>query len=226
MDAGGNFGNNFALYLMMTICVVLVALDSTELSSISNTWSHAHNWGMSQYENCIKHELITKTVFTVFSLLSGIAALLLTIFLIIDVEYFVNKLFAAYLNMIYSIFGPLMLGFSLLGLINWNDIVFICNKNDPQHKYFSLSSSFSLIGCFTLSLFITITFATYGVVNLYINSILGREGQNKIIRTSFWWVIMKARPNITNSNNAESQNIDGNNQNDASIIVEEQANRI
>jgi hypothetical protein len=229
MDAGGNFANNFALYLMMTICAVLVALDSIEIYRLSNSWAHVHNWSASKYEDCIKNELITKTVFAAFSLLSGIAALLLTIFLVISVDYFINKIFAAYLNMVYSIFGPLMLGFSLLGLINWNEVVFTCDRNDPQHTYFSLGSSFSLIGCFMISLFITITFATYGVVNMYISSILGREGQNKFVRTCFWWVVMRARPNITgnNSNNNQApQNNEGSNEDEERIQVDGEVNRI
>jgi hypothetical protein len=225
MDAGGNFANSFALYLMMIICVVLVTLDSIDIYRISNSWSHIQNWSMYQFEQCIKTELTTKTVFAAFSLLSAIAALLLTIFLLINVEFFVNKLFTAYLNMIYSIFGPLMLAFSILGLINWNDVVFSCDRNNPQHKYFSLGSSFSLVGCFILSLFVTITFATYEVVNMYINSILGREGQNKFIRTSFWWVVMRARPNITS--NSSQNNDDGNrNQNEERVNVNADPNQI
>jgi hypothetical protein len=210
MDAGGNFGSNFALYLMMVICVVLVALDSLELYRIGTNWSHMNTWSMTRFESCIKNELITKTVFAVFSLLSGIGALLLTIFLSVNTEFFLQKIFAAYMNMVYSIFGPIMLGFSILGLINWNNVAFTCDRTNPDNKYFSFGSAFSLVGCFILSLLITLTFVIYEVVNVYVDSILGREGQNKIIRTSFWWVVMRVRPNITgnqqNNNRPSEQN--------------------
>ena len=218
MDAGGNFGSNFALYLMMIICIVLVGIDSIELIRLSNDWSHIKAWSMTKLEGCIRVELITKTAFAVFSLLSAIAALTLTIFLTINTELFLQKILAAYLNLVYAVFGPIMLGFTIIGLANWNDVAFTCDKTNPQNKIFSFGSAFSLIGCFILSLLITLTFVIYEVVNLYINSILGREDQNKILRTCFWWVVTRARPNITgnqqnNNNNSNNSNNDNHNQN-------------
>ena len=215
MDAGANSGNNFALYLMLVICVILVSLDSLELYRLGMNWSHIQSYGKSPFGSCIRNELITKTIFGFFSLLSGISALLLTIFLMIDVEIFIRKFFSAYLNMIYSIFGPIMLGFSILGLVNWDDIVYICDRSDPRDKYFSFGGSFSLLGCFIISLLVTLTFATYEVVNLYIESILGREGHNKIIRHCFWWVVMRVRPNVAGNSQDNQNNQDRNSNNDA-----------
>jgi hypothetical protein len=212
MDAGGNFGTNFALYLMMIICVVLVGIDSIELFRLGNDWSRINAWSMTKFQSCITIELITKTTFAIFSLLSAIAALALTIFITINTELFLQKILAAYLNLVYAVFGPIMLGFAILGLANWNDVAFTCDKSNPQNKIFSFGSAFSLIGCFILSLLITLTFVIYEIVNLYINSILGRDDQNKILRTCFWWVVTRARPNIT-GNQQNNNNNENNNQN-------------
>jgi hypothetical protein len=211
---GDNLANNFALYLMLIICLILVSVDGIEIYRVILSWQFVPNMNQLFYESCIKSELLTKTVFAVLSILSKLCALILTLSLIIDVEYFLNKMLPAYLNMVYSIFGPIMLGFSVIALLNWNDIVYICDKSDYREKYFSFGNAFSVVGCFVVSLFITITFAVYESVNLYIASILGREGQNKPLRSIFWWVVMRARPNLMNNQENNNQvNNPPNNQN-------------
>jgi hypothetical protein len=142
---------------------------------------------------CYKNEFLIKTAFSIFSFMAAISAFILTFFLAISMEYFIDKMLSAFLYMNYYIFGLYMLGFSIFGLVHWNDITYVCDKNFLFHKEFSLSNMFSLLGCFILSLTITIGVCIYETVMLYIDTILRREGGNKYLRSLFWWAVFRGR---------------------------------
>ena len=191
----GSLTNNFTIYLMLVVCIILLSVDCYELYKISLSWSYIHKFDPILFNTCIKKELIIKTIYASLSFFSALASFLLTLFLTISIEFFIEKLLVAYMHFIYVIFGPMMLAFSLFGLLNWNQVVQVCDRKNYSNQIFSFGNAVSLIGCFTLSLFVTIGVTIYETVLLYINSIIRRENGSKALRSVFWWVIMKTNPN-------------------------------
>jgi hypothetical protein len=190
-----SFSSNFTLYLMLVVCVILLAVDSYELYKISISWSHIPKFDAIIFNTCLKKDLLIKTIYSVFSCLAAICAFLLTLFLTVSIEYFLDKLLLAFLYFAYVIFGPLMLGFTIYGFIKWEEVVYVCNRKNFTDQIFSLSNAVSIIGCFIISLVVTLGVAIYESVLLYINSITRRESGSKILRSVFWWFIMRASPN-------------------------------
>lgn len=216
---GATFANNFTLYLMLIICVILLTVDILEMIRLSYSWNEAAKYTEVIFESCIKNELLLKTVFGVYSILAAIAAGLLTLFLIISIDFFLDKVLLTYIYMIYFIFGASMLGFSCLAMHYWNDLVYVCDYRNFHNKLFSVSNMLSLIICLTLSLAITVGACLYETVMLYINSILRRDNGNKWLRSIFWWTVLRTsgtdfmrnpgnRDDDENENNPQRPNIE------------------
>lgn len=190
---GVSVSNNLALYMMLIICVVLVTVDSIEIYRLIKTWGIIDRIDPVVFTSCFQNEFLIKTTFSIFSFLAAVSALSLIFFLIISVELFFDKLLFTYIYTNYFIFGPCMLGFSILGLIYWNDVVYVCDKRFMMNKEFSIGNMFCLLGCFLLSLTISIGFSVYNTIGLYVDSILRREDGNKYIRQLFWWAVFRGR---------------------------------
>lgn len=193
MDENEETGHNFTLLLLLFISVILVLVDGMELYHIIINWEYGMKIITPIFESCIKWELYTKTVFAIFSLLGAFSSVSLVIFLLVDTNWFADKILTTFLYFNYMIFGPYMLGFTIIGFANWNNVVYTCDKQNFNNKIFSPSNTFSLIGCFILSLIITCLVTIYKTVNLYINSTLRRPGGNVLLRKLFWWSVFRNR---------------------------------
>jgi hypothetical protein len=158
------------------------------------------------FETCIKWELYTKTVFAFFSFLGAVSAFTLTMFLIIDTNWFADKILSTFLYFNYLIFGPYMMGFSIIGLANWNNVVYVCDKQNLNNKIISASNMFSLISCFLLSTIITCLVAIYKTITLYIDSTLRRPEGNSILRKFFWWTVFRNREPVEFVRRAQQAN--------------------
>lgn len=219
---GSTFTNNFTLYLMLIVCVTLVTVDIIEIYRLSNTWIYALKANAGIFEKCLKYELLLKTVFAGFSFFAALSAFTLTLFLVINVEFFIDKVLNAFLNFNYFLFGPYMLGFCILGCIHWNEVVYVCNAKDINQKVFSLSNMFSIVICMILSCVITIGISVYETIKLYVDSILRREEGFKIIRSLFWFVVLRQRSNEEILRSRDDNNVDTTNIRVNRVVEEEE----
>lgn len=89
-----------------------------------------------------------------------------------------------------------MLGFAIIGLSNWSNIVYVCDRQNLENKILSPANIFSLLGCLFMSLLITILVAIYKTVDLFMNSILSKPGGEPIIKKIFWWAVFRNREPI------------------------------
>jgi hypothetical protein len=190
---GNQVSNNFTIYLMLIICILLVTVDSIEMYRLSLAWKHSIASDIDFFNNCLKNELIIKTVFCVFSFCAAVSALLLTIFLSTCIEYFTNKMLVTYLYMNYFIFGPYMLTFCILGCIHFNEFIYVCDARHLDAKLISISNIFSLLSCMIISIIITIGVAIYESIRLLVASILRKEEGVACIRRFFWWAVLRQR---------------------------------
>ncbi len=107
-----------------------------------------------------------------------------------------------------------MLGFCMIGFLNWSNVVFSCDRQNYSNKILSASNIFSLIGCFIISACITCMVSIYKTVTLYFDSILRRSQGSILIRKLFWWVVFRnrepvdyVRQTVSNSNSGQPNNL-------------------
>lgn len=185
--------NSFTVYLMLIICVVLVTVDSIELHRLSMAWKQINNIDERTVNECIKMNLLVRTVFSSFSFITSISASFFTILYAIDSEWLYSKFLLTFFRYNYFLFGPLMFAFSCIGLYYWNNVVYECNPNNLKIKFFSLGNSFSLIFCFLISLVILLFGVLYETIEIYRKSIIRQEDGISILRKLLFWVIFRRR---------------------------------
>lgn len=224
---GGTIPTNITLYLMLAICIVLVSVDIIEMIKLISAWTVKDKIEPLFFDSCIKVDLLVKTAFSVFSLLAALSAFILVSMMIMSLEFFIEKLMQPFLYLNYNIFGLYMLGFSLFGIIHWNEVAFMCDKKNPDEKIFSVGNMFSLIGCFALSLVITFGVTIFQTVTKFSDSILRRENGSPIIRSIFWWFVFRGRGNeniqphpVNNNNLVEENNIISNSHQEGGDLID------
>ena len=142
--------NNFTVYFLLLVSIVLLTVNCIDLANVIQNWIDSAELNRKLYTSCVKYPLISKTIFSFFSIFTSLAICLLSAMLLVSFSFFITKLLKPYIKSICYVFGPLMLGFSLLGLIYWNDVVYLC---DGYHdtKVVSISNIISIIICFIIS---------------------------------------------------------------------------
>ena len=189
---------NIILYLMLTVCIVLVAVDIIEILKLQNIWNLKSTVDSQFYQTCIKPDLLVKTAFSCFSLLAAISASLLVGLMIISMDFFLLFHLNSLLYLNYMVFGLYMLAMTIFGMFHWNDVAYICDTKTGKRIY-SIGNIFSLIGCFILSLIITLGVNIYETLELYSNSILRRDDGSDILRNLFWKTVFNGRNEYLNN---------------------------
>jgi hypothetical protein len=218
MEENDERGQNFTLILLLLLSFILVFVDSLELIQLTVSWEIGVGIISPVFDSCIKWELYTKTVFCIFSFLAAISSFILTLFLLINSAWFADKILSTFLYFNYLIFGPYMLGFCFIGFLNWNNVVFTCDRQNYNNKILSASNVFSLVGCFIISLSITCMVSIYKTVTLYFDSILRRSQGSVVLRKLFWWVVFRnrepvdyVRQTVSTANTGQVNNLNTNN---------------
>lgn len=201
-----NNTSDFTLYILLSVSGLLVIIDGLELIHMIYNWQYGFLIIKPIFENCIKYELISKTIFSIYSFISAFSALSLTLFLLSSQEFFLGKFLKSYLFINYIFFGPMMAALSLLGIYHWEESVYVCDKNNLNNKELSVSNSVTIIGCFLLSLLITIVVEFFESFNFLLDSILKRETGSQIIG-KFFWVISLSRTNQARMNSNDGHSI-------------------
>jgi hypothetical protein len=181
--------SDFTSYILLCVSGLLVFIDGLELVHIINNWQYGSLFVIPLFEKCIKYELISKTIFAIFSLISALSAFFLSTFLLFAQNFFLEKILKTFLYVNYLVFGPLMLTLSLLGIDYWDEIVYVCEKNNLTNKEFSMSNTTSIVGCFLISVFITLLVEFLESFNFLLDSILKRNSGSVIIGKFYWKVV-------------------------------------
>ncbi len=202
-----NNTSDFTLSILLCISGLLVIIDSIELIQIISSWKVDFLIVPQVFEKCIKFQLISKTIFSVFSFVSALSSFFLTLLLLTAQNFFLKKLLKAYLYLNYYFFGPLMMGLSLLGIYNWEHVVYICNKNDLNKKDLIISNSVTVISCFLVSVFLTVLVEFFEAFYFLLDSILKRNSGSHILGKFFWLFA------LSRTNRARMRAFSGNNNN-------------
>jgi hypothetical protein len=190
---------NFALFLMLIICSSVVYINTYEIYKLTKQWNKFSYLNSNYFKICIKPEFIVKLFFSFYSFLGSFSALLLSLCLLINFNFFINKLMSSYLKFVYYIYGPCMFICCILGLFNWNESCFICEE-DENNKVFYFQNAIYIIILTLISLIITLSIEFCRVMGLYSDTIMNNSDGSKFLSSIFWGICLKLNRNQRNNN--------------------------
>jgi len=208
--------SRFTFILIFLVSGILVIVDSIE---IYVSFKEFHLYGISLdyyvFEKCVKYHMITKIVFSLFSLLAGLSAFLISGLLLINNNFVLEKLIKTFFYWSYLLFGPYFFVVSVIAFWHLNEIAYICDSKDIESSNLSISTLITVIICFGMSLGITLSISVIFVVENFVDSIRFRQSGLRCVGRLFWWCALRNR-NENNTENVilnEVVNIDNNNDN-------------
>jgi len=207
-----NNTSDFSLYILLSVSGLLVVIDGLQLIHMIYNWEYGFLIVKPIFESCIKFELISKTIFSIYSFIAAFSSFSLTLFLLCAQDFFLGKFLKTYLHINYIFFGPYMVLLSILGIYHWEEVVYVCEKSNLNFKEVSVSNSVTIIGCFLISALITVIVQFLESFNFLLDSILKRETGSLIIGR-FFWQIASSRANQARIRANNGNNYSANNQN-------------
>ena len=112
----------------------------SEFISLSNSIINLiHNTKTLPYDiidKCIKYPSLTQIYFTIFYIFIFTGIFLFFIIFEIHNEDFLILIFDSFVNFIFYFLGPLLTGFSGLGIIFYYKVCYLCLGNDPNNVIF------------------------------------------------------------------------------------------
>ncbi len=199
VDEDNRSSADMTLIFLFIVSSILVTVDIIEIHKIIQDWKYGIMIVPNVFENCLKWELGTKTVFGVFSLGAAFSAFVLSLGLLVNPDKFVAKFLDTFLCFNWVVFGPQMLAFSILALCYWNNVVYVCDKNNIDNKIIIASTVFSIFMCLIISAVLVIFKSAYETVLLINDSVTRSNGGNSIIRKLFWYYAYRNRNEINNT---------------------------
>lgn len=183
---------NFCFFLILFISLLLVLINSIEVYSLSIKWFYMKVVPSEIFEQCYKYNLSFKTVNCTISFLASISCLIFSLFLSFNQNWFIDVCLKTYLHYNFLVFGPYTLGFCVLGLWNWEKVVYLCEEGeDLNEKYISFSNVVTLFMLTVLSFTITVSVMLYSITCLYIQSVIGKDDGSDIIRFLFRKIVIR-----------------------------------
>jgi hypothetical protein len=193
-------GTDISLVFLFVVSTILVTVDLMEINSILYSWKYGLLIVHVVFDSCLKWELITKTVFGIFSFGAAISAFILSLGLLINADKFVNKFLEAFLYFNWLFFGPYMLGFAILAICYWNNVVYVCDKNNIDNKVITPATVFSIFSCLIISSIIVISKSAYEIILFIHDSITRKPDGNAMVRKVFWYYAFRNRNEQINTN--------------------------
>lgn len=230
-----------ALKIVFLLSLLLVIMDVLEITySFKQLQKAAALLNSYFFENCIKYHIISQIFFTSFATFAGIAACLMSFALIINFNFFQEKLIMLFFYWNYLIFGPYLFVSTLLSFFYFKDVVYYCNTdinlskfysneydlneinfNKYVKKYFNFSILMSIIICLLFSMFITLAFSFYSNYKMIHNSITFQNEGNRVLGRLFWDYVFNRNDDRLINNNQSNNNT----YNRTNIIYQNNENR-
>lgn len=154
-----NATNSVTMIFLFITALLFSLIEVSEMGRILLVWESCQKiFQQSFFESCFKYQLIAKGIFTSFILFISLSALLVSFFIVLSIEYFIEKLLYTFIYYNYIVFGPYMLVLSIFGLTNWDNLFYICqdlqsfekntlakSRRDFNHSYRNFKSPLSNI---------------------------------------------------------------------------------
>ena len=167
-------GEKLSAIFILIIAIILIGMDCLSLYySYDYLLSAAQKYPLLTFEKCIKYQSIT-----------------------------FEKFLVTFLNFNYYVFGLLLLGSSLVGLINYNKVCYDCIRKNPNRLEFNLSTMVCLILIAVIGGIITFIFSSMNSFDYVCDSIKFSKDGNYFLGKIFWKYVL-SRNNEQRQNNHE-----------------------
>ena len=141
--------SGFALRLVFVLSLILVTMDIFEIYFGYATLKELSvKFKPLVFEECVKYHILSQMLFTFFATSAGISALLMSLGLLVDYDFFSYKVADTFLYYNYMIFGPYLFAACVLGFNNFGAIVYNCESLEQTHmKTLNFSTLLALMFC-------------------------------------------------------------------------------
>ena len=128
-----------ALKIVLILSIILVTMDIMEVYyTFINLDKAISVLELNIFQHCYKYHILSQMVFTIFATFSGLSALIMSLGLLYNYEFFVNKALECFMYLNYMIFGPFLLAACMLGYLNYSDVLYNCERLNLYRKYINL----------------------------------------------------------------------------------------
>jgi len=204
--------SRIALKLVLILSTLLVGMDIFEIYYAFQQMNLiAGKIDSYIFENCVKYHIITQITFTGFATFAGISAFFMSLGLIINYNFFSEKVIDTFLYWNYLVFGPYLLASCVLGFCYFNYVSYVCDSSDMSTSYISFSTLMALIICFFLSFAITCGYSIIQVGYKLLHSIRFNQRGSRFLGRCFWrYVLSRDRENPRELEQANNNNLNEN----------------
>lgn len=185
-----DFPSKLSILFVLLVCLSFVSID---FMSLYYTYDHilesSNALPALVFDKCIKYNEATEIFFTIFALLVGLSGVFLSLGFFFY-EIFSEKLLNAYLYFNYYVFGPLLLGGSVLGFLNFKKVCYMCEGDDPTNMTLNVSMIISLLFLSVLGAIVTLGFSAGDMLEYFSESIKFSGDGNCFVGKIFWKLAM------------------------------------
>ena len=195
-----------SLKIVFVLSIILICIDFYDgYNSYGSLVEYSQTLIPEVFEQCVKYHLIAHMFYTVYGALASFSAGVASLALLTNYNSFLSYFFGVFLFYNYYIFGPLLLGFSLFGMINFDKVCYVCDSSNYHYKNINAFTVIGISFAFMLSLMVTVIYAIF-TSNVYItNSIKFNSDGSYILGKVFWWVTFNRGREVVGSNNEERE---------------------
>ena len=140
-----NIQNGLYIFLIFLVSILLVSEINNLYDQIKNYIFELNNASDLFFERCIKYQSLNDLYISIFFIIFNTFLIISSIVFQLNDDEVFQKLFFVSLYFVLYLLGPILTGFSTLGIIFYRRICFACTNNDPYTKYFDSYTFLSLI---------------------------------------------------------------------------------
>jgi len=138
------------------------------------------------FEKCVKYQTLTQIYISLFYIMFLLALIVSTPLFIFEDSELSQKIIYAIINFLSYLLGPLLTGFTTLGLIFYNKVCYICDRNDPTKYMIDYYTFLVFVFAEFVGINIFLGYNTISVFNYLQNSIKFKDEGNYFIGKLFW----------------------------------------
>jgi hypothetical protein len=149
------------------------------------------------FYQCTENQVLLEICFVIFATFIGISGLILSIGLLINNDYYLEKFFGSFIHYNYYLCGPFLLCSSIFGFINFHKIGYFCefDQNYSSINYYIL---IGLIILLIIGSIITTGYSTVNVFEYFNDSIKFTSDANFFLGKAFWKFATSRNRNMSN----------------------------
>lgn len=217
------------LYFLLALGIALLVVEAIDLNNILYLFGDFNSFSDNYYQKCVFYQTASECIMISLQICLACLMIFSSLLYLLPTSNFLTCLKKLCWKGFIIIFGPIMLGFCLLGFVYWSEIMSICTGNTSTQDFIIKTNIFVaiiLIFQFIISFIITIVYAGLEVIVFHVASLMRKEEGSDLVRKAFYYFATRQLGNrvryeggLNNHYNRSENNIDNLNRNEDNIHV-------